>query len=287
MDDNMTYIFQGSGFTDLTLYQYGKEKCTPLHSCGPATFNHYVLHYILEGKGTLTIGTDRHHQLKAGQAFLICPRCIVTYTADKMQPWTYVWIEFDGLKAPSFLSDAGLGLKSPIYTATSASGSLELQNLMTGMLSYYDNPLRLLGNMYWILDTLIRTSSSRKPPKAANLQEFYIHEAMMYIERHYNQDITVAQLADWCNLDRSYFGRIFKETVLVTPQEYIIRYRINMACEMLKNTDLPIGDVASHVGYENQLHFSRAFKNVMGMPPREWKKRQLLSHDNSSETPNR
>ena len=74
MDDNMTYIFQSSGFTDLTLYQYGKEKCAPLHSCGPATLNHYVLHYILEGKGTLTIGTDRHHQLKAGQAFLICPR---------------------------------------------------------------------------------------------------------------------------------------------------------------------------------------------------------------------
>lgn len=166
-----------------------------------------------------------------------------------------------------------------IYTASSVSGSLELQNLMTGMLGYCDNPLRLLGNMYWILDTLIRTSVSRKPPKAANLQEFYIHEAMMYIERHYNQDITVAQLADWCNLDRSYFGRIFKETVLLTPKEYIIRYRMNMACEMLKNTDFPIGDISARVGYENQLHFSRAFKNVMGMPPREWKKRNRDKED--------
>ena len=44
----------------------------------------------------------------------------------------------------------------------------------------------------------------------------------------------------------------------------------------MKNTDLLIGDIAAQVGYENQLHFSRAFKNVMGMPPREWKKRNRL-----------
>ncbi len=277
MNENITNIFQGSGFTDLTLYQYGRERCSSLHSCGPATFNHYLLHYILEGKGTLTLGTDQHYQLKAGQAFLICPRCISTYVADKTQPWTYVWIEFDGLKVPTLLSDAGLGQKHPIYTATSVSGSLELKDLMTGMLGEHNSTLRQLGSMYLILDTLIRTSSSRKPPKAANLQEFYVHEAMMYIERHYNQDITVAQLADWCNLDRSYFGRLFKETVLVTPQEYIIRYRINMACELLQNTDLSIGDISLRVGYENQLHFSRAFKKIKGMPPREWKKRNRLN----------
>lgn len=276
IDQNITYIFQGSNYIDLTLYQYGREKCASMHSCGPATHNHYLLHYVLEGSGNLTLGTDRQYQLHAGQAFLICPRCISTYVADKAQPWTYIWIEFDGLRVPSYLADAGLGLNHPIYRSSTPEGSCELKTLLLNMLKYHGNPLRLLGNMYWILDTLIRTSSARKPPKAANLQEFYIHEAMMYVERNYNQNITVSQLADWCNLDRSYFGKIFKETVLVTPQEYIIRYRVNMACDLMKNTDLSIGDIAARVGYENQLHFSRAFKNVMGMPPREWKKRNRI-----------
>lgn len=277
MNQNLTYIFQGTGFTDLTLYQYGREACVPMHSCGPATHNHYLLHYILEGKGTLTIGIDAHYQLDAGQAFLICPSCISTYVADKVRPWTYIWIEFDGLKVPSLLSDAGLGLSHPVYTAAAPPGSLELQKLLLEMLENHDNTLRLLGNLYYLLDTLIRTSASRKPPKTANLQEFYVHEAMMYIERHYNQDITVARLADWCNLDRSYFGKIFKETVLATPQEYIIRYRVNKACELMNSTELSIGDISARVGYENQLHFSRAFKRVMGMPPTEWKKRNRKS----------
>ena len=261
----------------MTLYQYGREKCAPLLSCGPAVHNHYLLHYILEGKGLFTIGTDRHYALHAGQAFLICPKSITTYTADKADPWTYIWIEFDGLKIPPFLSDAGLGLKHPIYTPSDPAGARELESLMTAMLEQHSSSLRLLGNMYWILETLIRTSSQRKPPKTGNLQEFYVHEAMMYIERHYNQSISVAQLADWCNLDRSYFGKIFKDTVLVTPQEYIIRYRINTACDLLKNTDLSIGDISAQVGYDNQLHFSRAFKKVMGMAPRDWKKRNRLT----------
>ena len=276
MDDNITHIFQGTNYTDLTLYQYGKEKCAPLLSCGPAVHNHYLLHYILEGKGLFTIGTDRHFQLKAGQAFLICPKCITTYVADKVNPWSYIWIEFDGLKIPTFLSDAGLGLKHPIYTPSNSTGSDELKGLMLKMLEEHDSSLRLLGNMYFILETLIRTSSQKKTPKAGNLQEFYVHEAMMYIERHYNQDISVAQLANWCNLDRSYFGKIFRDTVLVTPQEYIIRYRINSACDLLRNTELSIGDISIQVGYENQLHFSRAFKKVMGIAPREWKKRNML-----------
>lgn len=276
MNENMTYIFQGTNYTDLTLYQYGKEKCAPLLSCGPAVHNHYLLHYIVEGKGLFSIGSDRHFPLQAGSAFLICPKCITTYVADKTEPWTYIWIEFDGLKVPSFLSHAGLGMKQPVYTPSSDAGSQELEKLMSNMLSYHDNSLCLLGNLYFILEALIRTSSGKKPPKTGNLQEFYVHEAMMYIERHYNQDISVAQLAGWCNLERSYFGKIFKDTVLVTPQEYIIRYRMNMACDMLKNTDLSIGTISAQVGYENQLHFSRAFKKVMGISPREWKKRNIL-----------
>ena len=276
MNENITYIFQGTNYMDLTLYQYGRETCAPLLSCGPAAHNHYLLHYILDGKGLFTIGTDRSYSLHAGQAFLICPKSITTYTADKADPWTYIWIEFDGLKVPPFLSDAGLGLQHPIYAPTDPAGSRELESLMLQMLDSHDNSLRLLGGMYWILETLIRTSSRRKPPKTGNLQEFYAHEAQMYIERHYNQNITVAQLANWCNLDRSYFGKIFKDTVLVTPQEYIIRYRINVACDLLKDTDLSIGDISAQVGYDNQLHFSRAFKKVMGISPRDWKKRNRI-----------
>ena len=56
MDKFAFHIFSDDRFMDLTLYQYGYEKCQPLHSFGPAVRNHYLFHYIVSGKGTLSVG---------------------------------------------------------------------------------------------------------------------------------------------------------------------------------------------------------------------------------------
>ena len=55
-----------------------------------------------------------------------------------------------------------------------------------------------------------------------------------------------------------------------------MNYRMVKAAELLKLTDLSIGDIANAVGYPNQLHFSRAFKNVYGISPREWRNKNRV-----------
>lgn len=273
MENNLTYVFSNKNFTDLTLYQYGIEQCAPMLACGPAIRNHYLLHYILSGKGTFSPADGSKYKLAAGQAFLIHPNSISFYYADDQEPWHYIWLEFDGLKAPSFLLEAGLTIKSPIYTPLSTSCK-ELETQLTFLIDHHDgSPLELIGTLYFILDTLIKTSMSKNPQKEGNLQEFYVREAINYIERNYDKNIGVDDIANWCNLNRSYFGKIFRDTVLVTPRDFLIKYRMHQACDLLKNKNRSIADIAESVGYENAFNFSRAFKKVMGMSPREWKKR--------------
>ena len=67
------------------------------------------------------------------------------------------------------------------------------------------------------------------------------------------------------------FGKIFHETVGKSPQEFLMNYRMTKAAELLKLTKLSISDIGNAVGYPNQLHFSRAFKNVYGVSPRNWR----------------
>ena len=272
MSSNVTYLFGESSFTDLTLYQFGREQCAPMLSCGPATHNHYLLHYILKGKGTYS-SAGNIFPMKAGQAFLIFPGEITVYTADEKDPWEYVWIEFDGLKVEQFLTVAGFSHKSTVYIPSSPEASSSVKELMLSIVEHHDNTLRVLGTTYLLLDTLIQTSTISRPPKARTLQEFYVHEALMYIDRHYKEDMSVAQLADWCGIDRSYFGKIFRDTVLMTPHSYIIRYRINVACGLLRDTNASIREVASEVGYSNQMNFTRAFRKEMKMSPSDWRKR--------------
>ena len=66
----------------LNIYQYGHEVCASQHSYGPAVRQHYLIHYVISGGGTLFSGNQRW-PVRQGEAFLIHPHEITTYTADK------------------------------------------------------------------------------------------------------------------------------------------------------------------------------------------------------------
>ena len=58
----------------------------------------------------------------------------------------------------------------------------------------------------------------------------------------------------------------------MTPQQYLIRYRMTKAASMLQTSRISIAEIGIAVGYENQLHFSRAFKSVFDVSPSEYRK---------------
>lgn len=97
------------------------------------------------------------------------------------------------------------------------------------------------------------------------------------MEQNFQNNITVEDIAGFCNLNRSYFGKIFRDAMGKSPQEFLISYRMTKAAELLKLTDLTIGDISNAVGYPSQLHFSRAFKNVYQVSPRQWRTEHKLS----------
>ena len=66
------------------------------------------------------------------------------------------------------------------------------------------------------------------------------------------------------------------ENIGKSPQEFLISYRMKKAAELLKLTSLSISDIGNAVGYPNQLHFSRAFKHVYGISPRQWRFEQNI-----------
>lgn len=276
MSDLLFSIFPNENFVDLSLYQFGYEKTDPSHSYGPAARNHYLFHYVISGTGKLfaddSKGQTKEYNIKSGQGFLISPKQITTYISDKNLPWEYVWLEFDGLRVKESLNATGLSVDQPVYHAHSK----ELrENMMQEMLYLAYNgdaaPFHLIGHLYLFLDYLVRSITPVHSSSGKRLQDFYIKEALTYIEQNFQNDISVEDIAAVCGLNRSYFGKIFKDAIGKTPQQFLLTYRMIKATELLKLTHLSIGDISNAVGYSNQLHFSRAFKNVYGVSPREWR----------------
>lgn len=282
MSNVLFSIFPNERFVDLGLYQYGWEQCEPLHSYGPYARNHYLFHYCISGTGTListdSKGESHTYQIKSGEGFLIYPKQINTYFADKNHPWEYTWVEFDGLRVKEALELAGLTMDAPVYHSNARDLSLDLKNEMLYIARHSDqSPFHLIGHLYLFLDYLTRSSASRRLLKTGRLQDFYIREATSFIEQNFQNDISVEDIAAFCNLDRSYFGKIFRDAVGKSPQEFLISYRMTKAAELLKLTELSINDISNAVGYPNQLHFSRAFKKTYGIPPRQWRQENKMA----------
>lgn len=91
------------------------------------------------------------------------------------------------------------------------------------------------------------------------------------MENNFQKNITVDDVATHCGLTRSYFGKIFKDEFDKSPQTFLIRLRMTKATELLLKTDLSIGEISASVGYPDQLHFSKSFKNIFGCSPKQWR----------------
>ena len=256
MSDLIFSIFPLENFIDLGLCQFGREQCSPSHSFGPAARNHFLFHYVLSGVGTLMAqdsdGITQTYSIKSMQGFMIFPGQITTYIADNEIPWEYLWLEFDGLRVKGMLEAAGITQNSPVYRARKKELRDDMVNEMQYIIEHTDSsPFHIIGHLYLFLDYLIRSAADFKVSSGSQLRDFYIHEAIHYVEHNYQNNISVEDIAAVCGLNRSYFGKIFKLGVGKTPQEFLLNYRMSKAAELLKLTQLSINDIGIAVGYDS------------------------------------
>ena len=187
MTNHLFSVFQDERFMDLTIYQYGYEKCEPLHAFGPYVRNNYLFHYVISGKGCLHANDEKGeavpYNIEAGNGFIIEPGYVNTYFADNDQPWEYVWVEFGGLRAKECVELAGLSHKSPVYRLASPEYGESLQKrMLTIVKSQNASNMEMIGHLYLFLDCLIKYSASKKQLQGGKLSEFYAREAVVYIE---------------------------------------------------------------------------------------------------------
>jgi AraC-like DNA-binding protein len=95
-----------------------------------------------------------------------------------------------------------------------------------------------------------------------------IHE---YIDDNIDQRISVGLLAAMANLSVCYFVRAFKQSMGVTPHDYLIRRRVERTKQLLSGTDIPLSQIALAAGFADQSHFARRFRQHVGMSPRDYR----------------
>lgn len=88
-----------------------------------------------------------------------------------------------------------------------------------------------------------------------------------YIEAHLDQPLALADLAQRCNLSEYHFARMFRESFGLPPHQYLLARRLELACRLLRQGDLPLGQVALLCGFASASHFSNRFRQALGATP--------------------
>ena len=265
-------LCDSDSLTDLKLYQFGTDQFSSMEPDRPILSAHYTVHYITDGSGQIRIGNSTY-SLKPGCAFVVFPNQIRQISPDTDAALTIQWIELEGNALPPELVRMQLSPNRPVLPFTDREQSVKTAAAFAQLM---DNPSEheaiLLGLAWQILGAIIQEAAQIHPPRISNQRKYYVEQAMRLIQKSYMKDITVEDIAEHCQLNRSYLGKLFREETGRSTQEYLIDYRMEMACRYLRETTAPIGIIALSVGYQNQLHFSRAFRKAFGMSPRDWQK---------------
>ena len=98
-----------------------------------------------------------------------------------------------------------------------------------------------------------------------------IRKAMAYIHQHFSDPLPREEIADHIGISADYLTDCFRQELGITPITYIRRYRIRQACELLRNSDQPITQIALAVGFSDSAHFTRTFQREMNVTPRAFR----------------
>lgn len=116
--------------------------------------------------------------------------------------------------------------------------------------------------LYSSLDDILRASSNYYNKLIVNMKK--------YVEEHFNEEINLDSLAHLFSFHPNYLGKLFKEETGENFVDYLTQYRMDIAKELLKDIRLNVYQVAKKVGYDDAKYFSKVFKKVVGLTPKDY-----------------
>ena len=259
--------------SSLYVQNTGRQRCSPGYSWGPGIRDHYLIHHVLAGRGTLEVGGERY-LLEPGDTFLTVPNTTIHYFADQQDPWEYVWVGFGGVDARQLVEQTDFSPRCPVARQFAPQ---QIAGLLTDIYDDYGTApwsrVAITGRLYLLLSFLIQNSRLVRTGNPA-LRQDCAQAAAAYMMSHYERPMTVEELAEFMAVSQSSLYRSFRERYGKSPKHFLLEYRIQRACELLRRGGLSVREIAYSVGFEDPLYFSRVFRQLKGVSPRQYSREQ-------------
>lgn len=227
----------------------------------------YILIYCTEGKGIIEV-EDQIYRLEKSDAFCIPRNVRHKYYADEKEPWSILWVHFKGENTNYFPLEERKIVH--INSRHSDNRMMVLFNLLFRVLERNYT----IGNFIYISQVLSLILSEiyfREKVDESSVQDRHVTMVIRYMYQHLRENLTLEEISEEVQLSKSYLNAVFKAQTGKSPVEFFIHLKMQEACKLLKSTDYYIYEVSAELGYTDQYYFSRIFKKVVGVSPKDYK----------------
>lgn len=233
----------------------------------------YQLIYIADGKMHLFVD-GKEQTVQKGNMVLFRPSEPQIYSLyAKDLPETY-WVHFTGVNVERILADNNIKREDNIFfTGLSRNYKWLFRQMIQELQLKRSGFSDMLSLQLQQLLLYISRNIEEGPLVTADLLN-EIEAAMHYFNKNFYLPIVIEDYAKEHHMTPWWFIQNFKKITQVTPAQYILSLRINNAMNLLDSTDYSIAKIATSVGYDNALYFSRLFKRHTGLSPREYRKQK-------------
>ncbi len=227
--------------------------------------------YCVSGRGFCHVAGE---ELTIGPGeILIVPAGVPhKYGADERRPWTIHWVHAKGRLLPGFLAELGAAERARCLHLGKSSQVIALfeEVLDESALGYTFGHLLQTGQaLGHLLSVVVRRS--REVTREASDTGPRVSESIDYLKRNLHRPLGIKALAKLAGVSPSHYSVLFKAHTGYAPLDYLTRLRMHQACQLLDSTRHSIKAIAAMVGYEDQLYFSRVFRGVNEVSPKQYR----------------
>lgn len=248
------------------------NEYSPFVTNRPKGRNDFQIIYVTKGHLNFKIN-GKEKVLKTGEITIINPFTPQYYYISKkdFEPTEYYWIHFLGSDAKNILNSFGLENDFSMFIGESQT-IIQIFDKIALELQLKEINFSAINNGYFLqmLGLISRKINNNFLKTLSNID--ILRDAIIYFNSNYYKKILLNEYVKDLNISLCWFTRIFKEKYTVSPRTYITNLRIIRAKELLATTSYSIGKIAELTGHDNQLYFSRIFKNNVGVTPSQFRK---------------
>lgn len=256
-----------SGSAPINLIEKGDEQCEKNYSVKRGSSPIYALEYIVEGRNDYIINGITIHAF-TGDIILLPKKSVHSYGNVKDFPCRKQWVIFDGSMARHLLNCYLLEGRY-CYRCTQAADIFE--EIMTLFASSQEEYFAAVKKFSLLLHSLLLDISFNNDFDVKNDESIEM-KIKRYIDENIKENLTTQKIADEFHYSKNHTIILFRNRFGITPKQYLIERKIELACLYLRNTTIPIKTISDILSFADQHYFSNVFLKIKKVTPSQFRK---------------